>query len=70
MNVACALQRSKNLTLTSMGKKLSGDSNVKNKIKKVDRLEGNKALYDEIGSIYFGLSSFLFKYLPSQTCVL
>ena len=66
MDVACALQRSQNLTLTSMGKSLSGDSNVKNKIKKVDRLEGNKALYDEISSIYFGLSSFLFKYLSSQ----
>ena len=66
MDVAFALQRSKNLTLTSMGKGLSGNSNVKNKIKKVDRLEGNKALYDEISSIYFGLSSFLFKHLSSQ----
>jgi hypothetical protein len=66
IDVACALQRSQNLTLTSMGKGLSGDSTIKNKIKKVDRLEGNKLLYDEIGSIYFGLSSFLFKYLSSQ----
>jgi len=66
MDVACALQRSQNLTLTSMGKGLRSNSKIKNKIKKVDRLEGNKALYDEISSIYFGLSSFLFKYLSSQ----
>lgn len=66
MDVACALQKKQNLTLTSMGKGLSGDSNLKNKIKKVDRLEGNKALHDEVSSIYFGLSSFLFKYLSLE----
>lgn len=66
MDVACAIQKKQNLSLTSMGKGLSGTSDLKHKIKKVDRLEGNKYLYEEIGSIYKGLSSFLFKYLTFQ----
>ena len=49
-----------------MGKGLSGSSALKHKIKKVDRLEGNKQLYEEITSIYIGLSRFIFKYLSYQ----
>lgn len=66
MDVACSLQKKQNLSLTAIGKGLSGEVSLKHKIKKVDRLEGNKHLYDEISSIYTGLSSFLFQYLVFQ----
>lgn len=66
MDVACSLQKKQNLSLTAIGKGLSGEISLKHKIKKVDRLEGNKHLYDEISSIYTGLSSFLFQYLVFQ----
>ncbi|WP_058524076.1 IS4 family transposase [Legionella birminghamensis] len=66
MDVACSLQKKQNLSLTAIGKGLSGDVSLKHKIKKVDRLEGNKHLYEEIGAIYTGLSSFLFQYLAFQ----
>lgn len=66
MDVACSLQKKQNLSLTAIGKGLSGETSLKHKIKKVDRLEGNKYLYEEISSIYVGLSSFLFQYLQFQ----
>src|SRR5256885_2637929 len=66
MDVACSLQKKQNLSLTAIGKGLSGKTSLKHKIKKVDRLEGNKHLYEEISSIYVGLSSFLFQYLQFQ----
>ncbi|WP_082650297.1 IS4 family transposase [Legionella moravica] len=66
MDVACSLQKKQNLSLTAIGKGLTGNSSLKHKIKKVDRLEGNKHLYEEISSIYVGLSSFLFQYLHFQ----
>ncbi len=66
MDVACSLQKKQDLSLTSIGKGLSGESALKHKIKKVDRLESNKHLYEEISSIYMGLSSFLFQYLSFQ----
>lgn len=66
MDVACSLQKKQNLSLTAIGKGLSGEISLKHKIKKVDRLEGNKHLYEEISSIYAGLSSFLFQYLVFQ----
>lgn len=66
MDVACSLQKKQNLSLTAIGKGLSGETLLKHKIKKVDRLEGNKHLYEEISSIYKGLSSFLFQYLQFQ----
>lgn len=66
MDVACSLQKKQNLSLTALGKGLSGGVALKHKIKKVDRLEGNNQLYEEIASIYVGLSSFLFNYLSFQ----
>lgn len=66
MDAACSLQKKQNLSLTAIGKGLSGDSSLKHKIKKIDRLEGNERLYEEIASIYRGLSNFLFKYLNYQ----
>lgn len=63
MKVAYGLQKSQNLSLTAMGRKLNGDIDIKHKIKTVDRLENNKHLYDELSYIYYGLSNYLFKYL-------
>lgn len=63
MDVAGALQRSKNLSLTAMGRNLLGEMDIKYKIKKIDRLEGNKHLYNELGELYRGLSSYVFRYL-------
>jgi hypothetical protein len=66
MDVACGLQKKQNLTLTEMGRGLDDRVKIKHRIKKVDRLERNQQLYEEIASVYFGLSSFLFKYLSYQ----
>lgn len=63
LDIADALQKSRNLSLSAMGKCLSGNSGVKHKIKKVDRLEGNKHLHYELGDLYKGLSNFVFNYL-------
>lgn len=69
LDVAEALQSSRNLSLSALGKCLPGKSGVKHKIKKVDRLEGNKHLYHELGSLYKGLSDFVFNYLSHAVSV-
>ena len=66
LEVAAALQKSKSLTQASMGRKLPGNTNIKHKIKKVDRLEGNALLHNELECLYSGLSSFVFKYLTIE----
>ena len=53
-------RKEQKLTLTEMGRGLSGDTSVKNRIKKVDRLESNEHLYEEISSLYFGFLIFMF----------
>jgi hypothetical protein len=63
MDVAGALQKSKNLSLTAMGRELPDKIDIKHRIKKVDRLEGNEHLYKELQKIYEGLSNYVFKYL-------
>lgn len=63
MDVAYGLQKSNNLSLTAIGRKLSGNIDIKHKIKKVDRLEGNKKLHLELNSLYQGLSQYIFKYI-------
>jgi hypothetical protein len=63
LDVADALQQSRNLSLSAMGKCLLGDSKIKHKIKKVDRLEGNKHLHNELNDLYKGLSTFVFSYV-------
>lgn len=63
LEVASALQKSSDLSLTAMGRKLGGKANIKHKIKKIDRLEGNKHLYGEFESLYKGLSDYVFKYI-------
>lgn len=66
MDVACALQKSRNLALTSIGRKINGSANTKHKIKKVDRLESNQHLHGELNYVYTGLSSYVFKYLSQE----
>ncbi|STM01386.1 transposase [Escherichia coli] len=40
------------LTLTSIGRHLTGTASVKNKIKRVDRLLGNRHLQNEVSTIF------------------
>lgn len=67
MDVASALQRSQDLTMASMGRKISSDSKVKNKIKKVDRLESNKHLHKELEIFYSSLSKYIFTYASHES---
>jgi hypothetical protein len=66
MDVALSLQKSKNLSLTEMGRNLVGEGNVKHRIKKVDRLEGNKHLHNELNQIYMGLSDYVFSLISQD----
>lgn len=63
IDVSQALRDSNNLSLSALGRSLKGSSAIKHKIKKVDRLEGNKRLHEEVSSLYQGLSDFVFTYL-------
>lgn len=67
LEVASALHKSSNLSLTAMGRELSGDMDIKHKIKKIDRLEGNKHLYKEFDYLYRGLSDYVFKNIAIDT---
>lgn len=67
LDVASGLRQSQNLSLSELGRHLPGDAKLKNKIKKVDRLEGNKALHEELFCLYQGLSSFVFTYISQDT---
>lgn len=53
-----ALTRGTSLTLTSIGRYLPGSAQVKNKIKRVDRLLGNTSLHD-IPLIFLNIISLL-----------
>lgn len=66
LDAAEALQYSNNLSLTAIGRKLSGESAIKHKIKKIDRLVGNKHLHNELSDLYKGLSEFVFTYLSQD----
>ena len=52
MRVSKSLLSRGKLTLTSLGRHLSGSSAVKHKIKLIDRLLGNRQLYSERLAIY------------------
>jgi len=69
MDVALGLQKSNNLSLTKMGRCMPGNMDVKHKIKKVDRLEGNKHLHQELHKLYMGLSSFVFALISHDKTV-
>jgi hypothetical protein len=62
-DVSTGLQKSKNLSLTAIGREISGETSIKHRVKKVDRLLGNHHLYKELTSIYKGLSSYTLKYI-------
>lgn len=67
LDVSMALRESQNLSLSQIGRSLKGPSAIKHKIKKVDRLEGNKNLHEELDSLYRALSSYVFTYLSQDT---
>lgn len=66
IDVSLALQNSQNLSLSQIGRSLKGSSDIKHKIKKVDRLEGNEKLHDELGNLYIALSDYVFTYLSQD----
>jgi hypothetical protein len=66
LDVSMALRDSQNLSLSAIGRSLKGTSAVKHKIKKVDRLEGNKKLHEELSSLYVALSSYVLTYLSQD----
>lgn len=66
MDVAIGLTKSKRLTIAEIGRHLPGDIDFKHKVKKVDRLLGNKKLYDELDILYSGLSNYVFKYIAQD----
>lgn len=57
LEVSMELRDSQNLSLSQIGRSLKGPSAIKHKIKKVDHLEGNKNLHEELDSLYSALSS-------------
>jgi hypothetical protein len=63
MDVATALQSSQNLSLTAIGRHLASESDIKHRIKKVDRLMSNSHLYEELSRLYAGMSNYLFQYV-------
>ena len=63
LDVAQGLRDSQNLSLSAIGRNLSGTAKIKHKIKKVDRCLGNKHLYAEIHDLYAGLSFFIFEHI-------
>jgi hypothetical protein len=69
MDVAAGLQKSKSLSLSAMGRGLSSNIDDKHKIKKVDRLEGNKHLHGELDTLYGSLSDYIFKYVAHDVNV-
>lgn len=66
LDASSALRDSQNLSLSQIGRSVKGASDVKHKIKKVDRLEGNKHLHEELDILYKALSSYVFTYLSQD----
>ena len=66
LDVATALRNSQNLSLSQIGRYLKGSTSIKNKIKKVDRLEGNIKLHKELDTLYQALSNYVFTYLSQD----
>ena len=52
-----------------MGRNIFSEAKIKNKVKKVDRLENNKQLHEELSDIYAGLSNYIFKYLSHNKTI-
>ena len=66
MDVATGIQHSQELSITAIGRHLEGEVKLKHRIKKVDRLLGNKNLYSELARIYSGLSHYVFTYIAQD----
>lgn len=66
LDVSRALRDGQNLSLSEMGRSLAGSTSIKHKIKKVDRLEGNSKLYEELDSLYVSLSTYVLSYLSQD----
>lgn len=64
LNCSDALVRGERLTLTTIGRHLSGKAKVKHKIKRVDRLLGNAKLHAEMIDIYQALAQNILPSLP------
>lgn len=64
MSCADALISSNKLTLTEIGRHLSGRSHVKHKIKRVDRFLKNEQLHNEQIAIYQSIAQPLIEHLP------
>lgn len=59
LEATVALINDASLTLTSIGRFLPGQAQVKNKIKRVDRLLGNESLHRDIPPIFQNIISML-----------
>ncbi|HDM8330303.1 TPA: IS4/IS5 family transposase, partial [Yersinia enterocolitica] len=59
MDATVALINGASLTLTSIGRFLPGQAQVKNKIKRVDRLLGNESLHRDIPLIFNNIIAML-----------
>ncbi|QNC61958.1 IS4 family transposase [Shigella boydii] len=68
MDATVALINGASLTLTSIGRFLPGNAQVKNKIKRIDRLMGNEALHRDIPMIFRNITSMLTRQL--SLCVI
>lgn len=66
LDVSMALRDGQNLSLSELGRSLKSSCDIKHRIKKVDRLEGNVKLHDELNNLYAGLSSFVFSYVSQN----
>jgi hypothetical protein len=66
MDVATGVQHSQQLSIAAIGRHLQSDTKLKHRIKKVDRLLGNKHLYSELANIYAGLSQYVFQYIAQD----
>jgi len=69
LDVAVGLQKSQNLSLTQIGRYLDSEIDIKHRVKKVDRLEGNAHLYDELDTLYVGLSEYVFSLISQDKTV-
>lgn len=59
LDATVALTRGASLTMTSIGRYLPGTAQVKNKIKRIDRLLGNVPLHSDIPMIFINITSLM-----------
>jgi Transposase DDE domain len=64
MHCSDALIKGNRLTLTDIGRNLSGKAKLKHKIKRVDRFLNNQKLHEDIVDIYGAIAQHFFQSLP------